>query len=168
MKTQPIGKNDMKKLIATSILVLASAGAYAGQNNVGCGLGAMVFDGQSGVFPQILAATTNGTSGNQTFGISSGTLGCTQDGTVTSSAKLAMFTGANMDRLAQDMSSGQGESLESMAYLMGIKEQDKAHFFTVAKENFSTIFPSDKTTAEHVLSSLHDVMASDEVLRQYV
>jgi len=158
----------MKKLIVTSILVLASASAFAGKNNVGCGLGAMVFDGKSGVVPQVLAATTNGTSGNQTFGISSGTLGCTQDGTVTSSAKLAMFTGSNMDRLAQDMSSGQGESLESLAALMGIKDADKSHFFSVTKENFARIFPSDQTTAEHVLVSLGEVMASDEVLRQYV
>lgn len=158
----------MKKIIATSILVLASAGAYAGQNNVGCGLGSMVFDGQSGVFPQVLAATTNGTSGNQTFGITSGTLGCTQDGTVSSSAKMAMFTGANMDRLAQDMSSGEGESLESLAALMGIQEADKAHFFSVTKENFAKIFPSEQTTAEHVLVSLGEVMAADDVLRQYV
>lgn len=158
----------MKKLIATSILVLASAGAYAGQNNVGCGLGSMVFDGQSGVFPQVLAATTNGTSGNQTFGITSGTLGCTQDGTVSSAAKMAMFTGANMDRLAQDMSAGEGESLESLAALMGIQDADKARFFSVAKENFAKIFPSEQTTAEHVLVSLGEVMKSDDVLRQYV
>lgn len=158
----------MKKLIATSILALATASAYAGQNNVGCGLGSMVFSGQSGVVPQVLAATTNGTSGNQTFGITSGTLGCTQDGTVASSAKLSMFTGANMDHLAQDMSSGQGESLESMAQLMGIKEEDKSHFFAVTKENFAKIFTSEETTAEHVLVSLRDVMSADDVLRQYV
>lgn len=158
----------MKKLIATSVLVFASASAYAAQNNVGCGLGSMVFDGKSGVVNQVLAATTNGTSGNQTFGISSGTLGCTQDGTVSSTAKLSMFTGSNMDRLAQDMSSGQGESLESLAALLEIQEADKARFFAVTKENFAKIFPSEQTTAEDVIAGLSQVMADDEVLRQYV
>lgn len=159
----------MKKIIATSILAFASATAYAGQNNVGCGLGSMIFSGKSGVANQILAATTNGTSGNQTFGITSGTLGCTQDGTVPSFAKLSMFTGANMDHLAQDMSSGQGESLESLAALLGIEDEaDKAHFFATTKENFAKIFPSEEATAEDVIAGLTEVMAEDQVLRQYV
>ena len=72
-------------------LIVAVAGfcavgvAQAQQENTGCGLGTMLFDGQQGIAPQVLAVTTNGTSGNQTFGITSGTLGCTQDGVVKSS-----------------------------------------------------------------------------------
>ena len=58
----------MKKLFAAALMIAAGSSAMA-QNNVGCGWGSAVFNGQRGVAPQVLAATTNGTSGNQTFGI---------------------------------------------------------------------------------------------------
>jgi hypothetical protein len=154
-----------KSLIAAALL--ASFSAQAAQENTGCGLGTMIFDGKSGVASQVLAVTTNGTSGNQTFGISSGTLGCTQDGVVSSTKKLSMFTGSNMDRLARDMSVGHGESLETMAELMGIEEQDKAGFFSVAQQNFGKIFSSKDVTAEQVLASLKDAMAQDAKLVRY-
>jgi hypothetical protein len=155
-------------LISAALLAaLSASSAFAAQENTGCGLGTMVFDGQSGIGPQVLAVTTNGTSGNQTFGISSGTLGCTQDGVVQSTEKLSMFTGSNMDKLARDMSVGHGESLETMAELMGIAEEDKSSFFAVSQQNFDKIFSSEDVTAEQVLASLNDVMAQDEKLARY-
>jgi hypothetical protein len=155
-------------LISAALLTaLSASSAFAAQENTGCGLGSMVFDGQSGVGPQVLAVTTNGTSGNQTFGISSGTLGCTQDGVVQSTQKLSMFTGSNMDKLARDMSVGHGESLETIAELMGIAEEDKSSFFAVSQQNFDKIFSSEDVTAEQVLASLNEVMAQDEKLARY-
>ena len=106
----------MKKILAIALLATTSS-AFA-DNDVGCGLGTMVWAGQSGVAPKILAATTNGTSGNQTFGITSGTLGCQADGVITSKARLSMFMGTNSERLARDMSVGQGEALNVLADLM--------------------------------------------------
>lgn len=51
----------------------------AGENNVGsCDWGTKLFEGQSGIAPQVLAVTANGTFWNQTFGISFGASGCTQ------------------------------------------------------------------------------------------
>jgi hypothetical protein len=157
----------MKKFVLTALVALTANTAYAAQNNVGCGLGSMVFDGKSGVVPQVLAATTNGTSGNQTFGISSGTLGCTQDGVVQSTQKLSMFTGSNMDNLARDMSQGQGEALDTLAELMGVEANDKATFAAATHKNFDKIFASDDVTAEQVLANLKQVMASDATLSRY-
>ena len=73
----------MKKLCL--VAVLAALPAVAMADNVGqCGWGSKLMAGQSGVVPQVAAVTTNGTFGNQTFGITTGTSGCTQDGTVSS------------------------------------------------------------------------------------
>ena len=109
-----------KGFLSAALMAALTAGvAQAAQENTGCGLGTMVFDGQKGIVPQVLAVTTNGTLWNQTFGITSGTLGCTQDGVVKSYAKLEMFTGANLAGLAGDMAVGQGENLESLAALKG-------------------------------------------------
>src|SRR5947207_15915430 len=46
----------------------SESGGAAKYGPAGCGLGSLIFDADSG-WTQIFAATTNGTSGNQTFGI---------------------------------------------------------------------------------------------------
>lgn len=156
----------MKKLIAMALL--ASSSVVMADQDVGCGLGTILFAGKSGVAPKVLAATTNGSYGNQTFGITSGTLGCQSDGVVSSRARLSMFMGTNSERLARDMSVGHGESLNVLANLMGVKEQDKSLFFQTAQANFSTIFGSDNQTAGQALAALQHVMAKDAVLAAYI
>jgi hypothetical protein len=158
-----------KKLVVVAVAGLFSTGAMAaGENNVGsCGWGSKLFDGQRGIAPQVLAATTNGTSGNQTFAVTSGTSGCTQDGVVKSTWKTAMFIDGNKEKLARDMSTGSGESLESLAKLIGVQDQHKPAFFQATKENFAKIFSSDNATTDQVLASLKQVLASDSELAQY-
>ena len=155
----------MKKLIAMALL--ASSSVVMADQDVGCGLGTILFAGKSGVAMKVLAATTNGSYGNQTFGITSGTLGCQSDGVVSSRARLSMFMGTNSDRVARDMSVGHGESLNILADLMGVKEQDKSLFFKTAQANFSTIFAAENQTAGQVLATLQQVMAKDAVLAAY-
>lgn len=159
------------KLVLTTaamIAVIPMAAMAAGENNIGsCGWGSKVFAGQKGVVPQVLAATTNGTSGNQTFGVSTGTSGCTQDGAVSSTWKTAMYIDGNKSKLAQDMSKGSGESLESLAQLIGVKDADKAAFYQVTKENFAKIFVGEQASAEQIALGLKQVLAANSALAQY-
>jgi hypothetical protein len=156
--------NYMKKLIIAGLLVMATPlAAQAG--SVGCGAGSMVFKGQSGLAPNILAATTNGISGNQTFGITTGTLGCNQNDTVSAAADT--FIDSNMERVARDMSTGEGEALETLAVLMGIAEEDKAAFFQLSQSNFTTIYSRDDVTSSEVVASLRAVMLTDVKLARY-
>lgn len=150
----------MKKLFAAALMVAAGS-AIAG-NNVGCGWGSAVFNGQRGVAPQVLAATTNGTSGNQTFGITFGTSGCTQDGVVSSSWKISMFIDGTRVALARDAAAGQGENLDALAVVMGVKADDRAAFAAAIKSNFSTVFAN-----ENVAANLKDVLASNDRLSGY-
>jgi hypothetical protein len=158
----------MKKIAVIASLALFPAVAIAQQNNVGsCGWGSKLFDGQSGIFPQALAGITNGTSGNQTFGVSSGTSGCTQDGTVRSTWKTAMFIDGNKERLARDMSVGEGEALDSLAHLLGVEATDRAAFSRLARDNMQRIFPSEQAGTNEILSALHKVLMSDAKLARY-
>jgi len=61
----------MKRLaLAVGALVMLVAGsAHAQYGMAGCGLGAMLFGHENSTGKQVLAATTNGTFGTQTFGI---------------------------------------------------------------------------------------------------
>ncbi len=150
------------------VMAIAALPVAAFADNVGgCGLGSKVFDGQKGIAPQVLAVTTNGTSGNQTFGISSGTLGCTQDGAVRSTWKTSMFIDGNIERLARDMSRGSGESLDSLAQLIGVKEEHKAHFFHVTKSNFERIYSADMISTKDIMAGLRATLAADQTLAAY-
>lgn len=153
-----------KKLMMFAVAGMFSAGV-AQADSTGCGLGTTLWEGQSGIAPQILAVTTNGTLGNQTFGITFGTLGCRQDGVVQS--PVAMFTGSNMDRLAREMSIGEGEALETLAELLGIDAAHRGAFYQATRTHFSDIFPATDITAEQMLDSLQNVMAQDAVLARY-
>lgn len=157
----------MKRKVIAVAMVGALWSMSASAENTGCGLGSMLWDGQQGIFPQVLAVTTNGTSGNQTFGISTGTLGCEQDGVVRSDAQLGMYTGANLDMIARDMSVGSGESLHALADLMGVESGDREHFFSTLQSHYGDIFPSADVTAEDVISAIDATLRQDEQLSRY-
>jgi|SRR2546421_5917632 DUF3015 family protein len=160
----------MKKLctvVAIAALFPAAAMA-AGENNVGaCGWGSKLFQNESGLAPQVLAATTNGTFGNQTFGITTGTSGCTQDGTVRSNWKASMFIDGNKEKLARDMSVGSGEALDSLAHLLGVESADRAAFDSLTKQNMARIFPSEDAATAEIVGALREVLAADARLARY-
>jgi len=155
----------MKKLIATAALISASSLSFA-NGPAGCGLGtAVVFPDANEWHEHVLAATTNGTSGNQTFGMTSGTLGCEGANGPLKLAKA--FMNDNMDQLAADAARGQGETLDALAEVMGIEAADKAAFETTVQANFDSMFNAD-ATAEDAYASLTTAMAADAELKKYV
>ena len=157
-------------LIAVSAAALLAFGtAHAeNKNNTGCGLGTQVFAGKTGKVYEIMAVTTNGTSGNQTFAITTGTSGCTQNGVIDPPSQVAAFTGSNIDKLARDAARGEGESLESLASLIGIAEKDRPAFYKMSQQNFATIFPSENIKAGEVIKTWYGMMAQDKALSRYV
>jgi hypothetical protein len=157
-----------KKLLLVSAVMLAPLSSALAVDNVGgCGWGSKLFSGQKGIVPQVLAVTTNGTSGNQTFGITTGTSGCTQDGVVKSNWKTAMFIGNNMNRLARDMSVGHGETLDSLATLLNVSAEDKAEFNATLQSQFSSVFTSEEIMSEEVAANLRQVLSSSATLSAY-
>ena len=76
----------------------------------GCGWGNMVFEGQRGLFPHLLATTTNGTSGNATFGMTSGTNGCNTNARLGYGGRSIFAMNGMLDNIAEDMAKGQKRS----------------------------------------------------------
>ncbi|MCG3721960.1 DUF3015 domain-containing protein [Vibrio cincinnatiensis] len=158
----------MKKLLAVAALaVLPLSNAAMADSDIGCGLGTMIFDGQQGKVFKVLGATTNGTSGNQTFGITFGTLGCDGTGTINSAQKLALFIDGNLDNLARDIARGEGETLATLSEVWGIQDADKATFNQMAKENFAQVFQSENVTSQEVFTNLNTLVAQDQTLSAY-
>lgn len=159
----------MKKLLAVAALAttLPLSNVAMADSDIGCGLGTMVFDGKSGKVFKVLGATTNGTSGNQTFGITFGTLGCDGTGTISSAQKLALFIDGNMDNLARDIAKGEGETLATLSEVWGINEADKSAFNELAQQNFAEVFKSENVTSQEVFANLNTLVASDDSLAAY-
>ena len=111
-----------KKVIMLSVAVLfgMQAGLAMAANpdtGPGCGLGKLAwadYAHQKNIAPQVMMATTNGSFGSGTFGISSGTSGCTNDGKVMAEHKTTVFAQLNFENLSQEMAQGQGEHLASL------------------------------------------------------
>lgn len=159
-------------IAAASVLLLGAHGVAAQDqetaSSAGCGVGTILFEGQQGPVPQVLAVTTNGSLGNQTFGISSGTLGCERDAVVRSPTEVRMLMISSLDNLATDVARGQGETLESLAALMAVEPDHQTRFFASLQGDFGRIFPSENVTADEVIVSINAVLAEDPVLQRYV
>jgi len=156
----------MKKITAGAVLLLASSSAFAvAPGGDGCGWGSLLFEGQSGFVPHFAATTTDGTSGNRTFGMTSGTNGCSVDGKLT--YKGASMLASMMDEFSEDAAKGEGEALTAVSVVMGVQPEDREKFAQLTHDNFNTIFPSQDVTAKQVYSSLLEVMKSDEQMAKY-
>lgn len=144
-------------LVFAVTVMLPGVSYSAGYNeNTGCGLGNMIFKeiGQDSILFQALAVTTNMFLGNQTFGITSGTLGCKKPTKVVENEKVEKFVADNMDSLAQDMAMGRGESLDTLAELMGVPAEKKAEFYAALQSNFTKIYTSANVQSADVIDNV--------------
>ncbi len=149
----------MKKIYVLSAVIAALMAANSAEalDSTGCGLGSMAWRGQSGIAPQVLAVTTNGTFGNQTFGITFGTSGCDPNGRVTGGTQKMVFSFIenNMEQYALDAARGEGETLDTLA---GMLNMDKAEFAKLSQQNFAAIFPNGDVDAIYVTQQIFAIM----------
>lgn len=143
----------MKKILLSTmaVAVLGSVSAIAANTQTGCGLGSQVIKNPDSAVMYALQATTNGTSGNQTFGITSGTLGCKKVKFVMND-RAQEFVASNMDNLAKDIAKGEGESLSTLAELLKVK--DKASFYASLQSNYNSIYANSHVEMADVLENV--------------
>lgn len=136
-----------------STAALSTAHAKDGYGTAGCGLGSLLFGNDPGIV-QVLAATTNGTFGTQTFGITSGTSNCVD--TKASAESTAAFIQANRETVSKEIARGSGETIASITALAGCA--DAAAVGSTLQQSFTQIFPneqvSDVAVSESVVKTL--------------
>lgn len=153
----------MRKLaIVVAVTMAMGSSVYAAgtvRDNCGCGLGTMALGDQNPtILVQLSATFLNGICGNQTFGISSGTLDCEPADGLASNRVLQEYVSDNMDQLAMNMAAGQGDSLDALADLMAIDTPERPQLFTKLQSHFDTIFNSEDVTATEVLENIEAVL----------
>ena len=148
-------KKSLAVFVAAAVmpaLLLAGGGNHP---MAGCGLGYLLLSHDDNTkVKQILGATTNGTFGTQTFGISSGTSGCTEDGAVKLAKAAEVYAEVNFDSLRREMAAGQGEYVNAFASLLGASDANRPALLHMFQERYQALFPSAQTTSAEMLSSL--------------
>lgn len=144
----------MTSLLSATLLLagVAHADKYG---TAGCGLGSMLFHDDKGIV-QVLAATTNGTFGTQTFGITSGTSNCENTSGGTASAKA--FIETNREAFSKDAARGQGETIANLTTLAGCANPTAVG--ATLQHNFTTIFPNASVADTAVSQSVVDTLKS--------
>ena len=152
MKT--MGKWIMPAMFAGLIAFPAYGNKKYGM--AGCGLGSMVL-GPKG--SQVFAATTNGTSTSQSWGIISGTSNCTSSVRYAELMKQKEFLAINLTSLQKEMAQGKGETLNAFVEVLGCKNEVKRKVNSVLTKNYSEIF--SQPGIDGVLSS-----AKEQILKK--
>ena len=143
-------------VVFAALLLLLPMSAFAGKSgygSAGCGLGSMVFG--SGTGPkQIFAATTNGTFGSQTFGITFGTSNCGDHGLINVSKEREVFASANYTSLVKEMAQGKGENLNILASMYQCPTATYQEFGAMTQANFDDLVTNASTTPVELLGQL--------------
>ena len=156
----------MKKLVLLSALagILFSAPtvfAVGSHPMAGCGLAYMLFakdNNSKGI--QILAGTTNGTYGTQTFGITSGTSGCTEDGALAFNKEIEVYASINLTNLSEEMAKGEGEYVTAFASLLGASEETRPAMLKFFQDKYTKFFPSEETNSLEMLDTLRSELSA--------
>lgn len=138
-------------------------------NGPGCGLGKLAwadYKTPKNIAPQVMMATTNGTFGSQTFGISFGTSGCTNDGKVMAEQQTNLFVASTFETISGDMARGGGEHLAALATLMGVPVDQQPAFFALTQQQYQVLVQAGETSSVAVVKALQDVMGGRPVLAQ--
>lgn len=138
-------------------------------NGPGCGLGKLAwadYKTPKNIAPQVMMATTNGTFGSQTFGISFGTSGCTNDGKVMAGHQTDMFVASAFETLSADMARGGGEHLTALATLMGVPVDQHPAFFALTQQQYQVFVQAGEVSSVAVVKALQDAMSGHPVLAQ--
>ncbi len=153
----------MKKILVVLALALMTTSSFAAKyGSAGCGLGSMIFEGDQTWWKQVLAATTNGTFGTQTFGITFGTSNCSANGIVSNDKQIQYFVEVNQSELTREMAQGHGEKLSTLAALNGCASDSQISSFNAkAQSSFSMIVPSAKTTAVDFVNNMKSASVAD-------
>lgn len=155
-------------LVSGAMLGMSSAAMAEAPGGPDCGWGNMLLVGSSGLGPHLGATITNGTSGNNTIGMTLGTNGCSVDGALTYGGNSLVWFDQILDEYSTDVATGEGEALNAVAVMFGVEPAHRDHFGDVMHENFAQLFPTQNVTSQEVVDSMVVVMKNDPTLAGYV
>ena len=151
----------MKSLVLAFAISLIGGVALAESTQygeAGCGLGSMVFGTSPDAASQVMASTTNSSSGSQTFGISTGTSNCVDNGAVKKASAVPAYIEVNTAALATDAARGNGETIAGLAGLMGCEPKALG---AAMKSQYNNIFVETKMQPAMIETNINKMIAQN-------
>lgn len=128
----------------------------------GCGLGSMVVGKKGG---QIFAATTNGTSDSQIFGITSGTSNCLEDPNNEVAMNVDKFLQGNQSAVVSDAAQGKGETIRVIASMLHCSNHHK-EIGRVIQNNYTKIFSRENSEINLITDAIiNSILASKNLAK---
>ena len=153
----------MRKLALLVLMALPLAsGAALADNDVGCGLGTQLMEGQEGLMPHIAASCINGAT-MASVSLVLNMFGCDSTGTVTADAQLRKFGAAHIDQLARDVARGEGEALSAFAHLLGVPEARQGVFAAFAQSHFAELFPLADVDSNQMIDAFYQLLDEQRI-----
>jgi hypothetical protein len=167
----------MKKVLqwgVSSVTVAAMVVAYspalaAGYGAAGCGPGSMIFK-QNTKSEQLMSWGTNFAisvlliPSIQQSAISSGVSNCGGSKAAVLAQEDERFVAQNFESLAKEMAAGGGESLETLAGLLGCSAEQRVRFASLTRQRYAVLFSDDQTGPEEMLARLKDELSHDALM----
>lgn len=147
--------------ISGALLTVSLAAQAKPYGAAGCGLGSVLI-GPSPGYGQIFAATTNGSSYSQLFGITSGTSNCIPGSHMEAFNAQKQFVDGNLANLATEMAQGTGSTLFAFAETLGC--DTNSELAKALQSSHGKIFR--ETDSEGILLETYDVIKADTNLAQ--
>lgn len=164
-------KKGKKKAPAAPTEEVSSEGDMSGAGGswsakygmAGCGLGSLVLK-ENNKMMQVLAATTNGTSASQTFGITFGTSNCSASAQTAAATKAAqeMFVANNLNALSKEAAQGEGQTLNAFAFLLGCNGDSVNQFAKLSRDSYDAVYNNGNPTV--VLDRMVEEVKADAQL----
>lgn len=153
MSLRMVGGIGILALAAAGLMVAGQAAAK-GYGAAGCGLGSVIIGPQPG-FSQVFAATTNGTSQSQTFGITSGTSNCDWE----PNQQARAFIEGNREAFVKEMARGRGETIAALSTIAGCGDAQAVG--TRLQGEFRSLVPDISTSDRGVSERVIDLLRTD-------
>lgn len=170
-------KQWARVLVGMAALLLWASGATvfaAGYGAAGCGPGSVVANPKNETGHQAYAAMINMSAGSNLYVISiptvqqsaitSGTSNCGNSAKIKNYAAQDAFAQSTYQELAKEMAAGDGETVRTLAALMGCPKEQEAGFARFVKNSYPSIFPSDQVPSADMLQQLKAEMSRDPEL----
>lgn len=148
--------------VSMSMVLLFPNQSKAEYGMAGCGVGALIFEDKPG-FVQLFAATTNDAF-TQTSSITSGTSECHEAGIIKAEHEQRVYVTHNLENLETDIAKGAGESLNSLAYLMGCSKNAYGDFGKTVQAGYPNIFKKNDNKPEWVHYRIKKVLSKNKAL----
>jgi len=151
-------------LLAAGFMFVGTGTAFAkNYGAAGCGLGSVVM-GKDG--NQILASTTNGVSGNQTFGMTTGSLNCVPSGGKAAAIQQQEeFFAYNFQTLSKEIARGTGSSVTAFAGTLGCDASVQDAVGDTLRGSHDVIFSAPGAGA--ALATARNVLLTDAQLASF-